>query len=187
MYNKPAKLVVVIGSKLQLTASGTYSDGITPYITATAAWSSTSPGVATVNATGLVTSVHEGTTTIHATQNGVTGSTQLSVVDDVSISISPSSTSVTVNSTQQFTVTVTGASNTSVTWNVNCVVGGNSTAGTISTSGLYTAPASVPSPAVTVTATSLAQSNKFANAAVTITPRVLIGYFPEWGPGGGYH
>src|SRR5260370_39219502 len=79
MYNKPAKLVVVIGSKLQLTASGTYSDGITPYITATAAWSSTRPGVSTVNATGLVTSVHEGTTTIHATQNGVTGSTQLSV------------------------------------------------------------------------------------------------------------
>ena len=75
----PSNPNVVFGSKLQLTATGTYSDGSTPDITATAVWSSTSPGVATVNATGLVTSVHEGTTTIHATQNGVTGSTQLSV------------------------------------------------------------------------------------------------------------
>src|SRR5260370_13007528 len=75
----PSNPSVVFGSKLQLTATGTYSDGSTPDITATAVWSSTSAGVATVNATGLVTSVHEGTTTIHATQNGVTGSTQLSV------------------------------------------------------------------------------------------------------------
>src|SRR5712692_8844280 len=187
----PSNPNVVFGSKLQLTATGTYSDGSTRDFTATAAWSSTSPGVATVNATGLVTSVHEGTTTIQAIQSGVTGSTQLSVVDDVAISISPSSTSLTVNSIQQFTVTVTGASNTSVTWSVNGVVGGNSTLGTISTSGLYTAPASVPNPAaVTVTATSVAQTSRFANAAVTITPapgKVLIGYFPEWGPGGGYY
>src|SRR5713101_2135292 len=187
----PSNPSIVFGSKLQLTATGTYSDGSTRDFTATAAWSSSNLGVATVNATGLVTSVHEGKTTIQATQSGVTGSTQLSVVDDVAISISPSSTSLTVNSIQQFTVTVTGASNTSVTWSVNGVVGGNSTLGTISTSGLYTAPASVPNPAaVTVTATSVAQTSRFANAAVTITPapgKVLIGYFPEWGPGGGYY
>ena len=187
----PSNPSIVFGSKLQLTATGTYSDGSTRDFTATAAWSSSNLGVATVNATGLVTSVHEGTTTIQAIQSGVTGSTQLSVVDDVAISISPSSTSLTVNSIQQFTVTVTGASNTSVTWSVNGVVGGNSTLGTISTSGLYTAPASVPNPAaVTVTATSVAQTSRFANAAVTITPapgKVLIGYFPEWGPGGGYY
>src|SRR5712691_6784321 len=140
----PSNPSVDFGSKLQFTATGTYSDGSTQNLTTSATWSSSNLGVATVNATGLVTSVHEGTTTIQATQSGVTGSTQLSVVDNVAISISPSSTSLTVNSTQQFTVTVTGASNTSVTWSVNGVVGGNSTLGTISTSGLYTAPASVP-------------------------------------------
>jgi len=75
----PSNPSIVFGSKLQFNATGTYSDGSTRDITATAAWSSSSPGIATVNATGLVTSVDEGTTTIQATQNGVTGSTQLSV------------------------------------------------------------------------------------------------------------
>src|SRR5260370_337281 len=76
----PSNPNVVFGSKLQLTATGTYSDGSTRDFTATAAWSSTSPGVATDNATGLVTSVHEGTTTIQAIESGVTVSTQFSVV-----------------------------------------------------------------------------------------------------------
>lgn len=167
----PSNPNVVFGSKLQLTATGIYSDGNTRDFTATAAWNSTNMGAATVNATGLVTSVHEGTTTIQATQSGVTGSTQLTVIDDVSISISPSSTSLTVNSTQQFTVNVTGASDTSVTWSVNGVVGGNNMVGTISNLGLYTAPASVPNPAaVTVTATSVAQPTRSASAILTIAP-----------------
>ena len=42
--------------------------------------------------------------------------------------------------------------------------------GTISASGLYKAPNSVPNPAVvTVTATSAAETSKSASAAVTIT------------------
>ncbi|PYX94040.1 MAG: hypothetical protein DMG67_02630 [Acidobacteria bacterium] len=167
----PSDPNVVFGSKLQLTATGIYSDGGTRDFTGTAAWSSTNTGVATVNATGLVTSVHEGTSTIQATQSGVTGSTQLTVIDDVSVSISPSSTSLSVNGPQQFTVTVTGASDTSVSWSVNGVTSGNSTVGTITTSGLYTAPASVPTPAaVTVTATSVAQPARSASATVTIAP-----------------
>ena len=46
----------------------------------------------------------------------------------------------------QFTATVTGTTNTAVTWSVNGVAGGNSTVGTISTSGAYTAPATAPEP-----------------------------------------
>jgi glucosylceramidase len=167
----PSNPNVAFGSKLQLTATGIYSDGSNRDFTGTAAWSSTNAGVATVNATGLATSVHEGTTTIQATQSGVTGSAQLTVIDDVSISISPVSNSLAVNSPQQFTVTVTGASDTSVSWSVNGVTGGNSTVGTITTSGLYAAPASVPNPAaVTVTATSVAQPTRSASATVTIVP-----------------
>jgi hypothetical protein len=79
----------------------------------------------------------------------------------VGITISPTSAFVAVNGTQQFTVTVTGTSNTAVTW--------TATAGTISVSGLYTAPASVPTPnPVTVTVTSVADSTKSASAQVTI-------------------
>ena len=43
--------------------------------------------------------------------------------------------------TLQLTARVTSLANTAVTWSVNNVVGGNSTYGTISSTGLYTAPA----------------------------------------------
>ena len=87
----------------------------------------------------------------------------------VSISISPTSTSVAINGTMQLNATVTGDNNTTVNWSVGGVAGGNSTLGTVSAAGLYTAPAAVPNPAVVaVTATSVADSSKNATVAVTI-------------------
>jgi uncharacterized protein (DUF1800 family) len=62
----------------------------------------------------------------------------------VTVTISPGYTSIGVNQTLQYTATVTGLMNTSVTWLVSGVVGGNSTLGTITSAGLYTAPATVP-------------------------------------------
>ena len=59
--------------------------------------------------------------------------------------VSPTSASVPVSQTQQFTATVTGSLDTAMTWSVNGVTGGNSTVGTGSTGGLYTAPSTVPS------------------------------------------
>ena len=88
----------------------------------------------------------------------------------VSINVSPSSASVRVKQTRQFTASVQGTANTAVSWKVNGIAGGNSTVGTISSTGLYKAPASVPNPAtVTVSATSVADSAKVAAAAVTVT------------------
>jgi hypothetical protein len=79
---------------------------------------------------------------------------------------------VRIRRTQQFRATVQNAADTRVTWKVNGVAGGNGTVGTVSSSGLYTAPAAVPSPAtVTVTATSVADATKSASVTVTITKR----------------
>jgi len=61
-----------------------------------------------------------------------------------SISVIPKNDSVVVGLTKQYTATVTGLTNTAVTWLAGGVVGGNSTAGTISSTGLYTAPAVLP-------------------------------------------
>ena len=61
-----------------------------------------------------------------------------------SITINPGYTTIGVGGTVQYTATVTGLTNTVVTWEVNGVPAGNSTNGTISTSGLYKAPATVP-------------------------------------------
>ena len=91
----------------------------------------------------------------------------------VAITISPTTASVPAGDTQRFTATVTGTANTAVNWTVNDVVGGVATVGTISPTGLYTAPAAVPSPdAVGVKATSAADSTKSASAQVTITSPV---------------
>jgi hypothetical protein len=92
----------------------------------------------------------------------------------ISISVSPTSATVTAGNNQQFNAIVTGRTNTAVTWSV---VGGTSN-GTISTTGLYFAPTTVPTPAqVTVTATSQADSSKSASATVTIQIGVQV--FPQ--------
>jgi hypothetical protein len=92
------------------------------------------------------------------------------------IQISPTAASVSVFATQPFTATVTGSSNTAVTWQVNGVTGGNQTSGYISSSGVYVAPGGVPTisngsgdsttTTVTITAVSVANS---AAATATVT------------------
>jgi hypothetical protein len=89
----------------------------------------------------------------------------------ISVTVSPGTAALNVAHSQQFTANVTGTTNMAVTWSV---VGGPSN-GAISTTGLYTAPASVPNPAtVTVTATSQADSSKFATAMVTVQSGVQV-------------
>jgi uncharacterized protein (DUF1800 family) len=64
---------------------------------------------------------------------------------------------VRLGSTAQFTASVTNTANTSVTWQVNGVTGGSSAAGTISATGLYTPPTTIPATnPVTITAVSVA-------------------------------
>src|SRR5438094_904013 len=93
----------------------------------------------------------------------------------VSVTISPTSATVGAGGMQQFTATVRKTDKKAVTWQVNGVPGGNATAGTISSAGLYTAPAAVPSPAtVTVTAVSQADATKSASAQVTITAPTAV-------------
>ena len=94
----------------------------------------------------------------------------------VSVTISPSVISMGTLATQSFTATVSGSSNTGVTWQVNGLNGGNSTNGVVSTTilgtaneALYVGPAAVPSPAsVSVTAISQADPTKSATATVTL-------------------
>src|SRR5262249_52389285 len=109
----------------------------------------------------------------------------------ISVTISPVSASVQVGLSQQFTATVSGSTNTGVTWKVAGVAGGNSSVGTISATGLYTAPSAVPSNPVTVTAQSVAAPTSSADAALTITPAIspargkwVTGYYADWQVGG---
>jgi hypothetical protein len=100
-------------------------------------------------------------------------------VQNVTVTVSADSctntSAVTTSSTVQFTAAVTGNSNQNVTWQVNQVDGGNSTVGTISTGGLYTAPANVPNPAtVTVSAVSSAVPSIVGNQKITIVSTPVL-------------
>lgn len=93
----------------------------------------------------------------------------------VTVNIVESSATLEVGQTFQFHGGVDNTSDTTITWTVNGVVGGNSTVGTMSIDGLYTAPMSVPATnPVTVKATSNADNTKFDTATVTINPRFEI-------------
>lgn len=101
------------------------------------------------------------------------GSTGVATI--TAISITPTSNSVGINTQSDFTANVTlsngttastTSASTAVTWEVNCITGGNSSVGTIVSSpsdnqvGIYTAPGVVP-------ATNNGQVSITASAAVT--------------------
>ncbi len=100
----------------------------------------------------------------------------------ISVAVSPQTANVRAGSSATFSATVTGTQNTAVTWYVNDTSGGSSTLGTIDSTGNYTAPAALPSPAsVTVKAVSAADNTKNGTSAVTLmnpTP-ILTGISPS--------
>jgi hypothetical protein len=79
----PTNFTIVSGSALQFTATGTFSDGSSHDVTATATWTSSATSVATVSdavgSKGAASAVATGTTTITATIGAVSGSTTLNV------------------------------------------------------------------------------------------------------------
>jgi len=88
---------------------------------------------------------------------------------NVTVTVLPASATLDAGRTLQFLATVTGASDNSVVWSATC--------GTISSSGLYTAPTS-PATCI-VRATSHANTDKYATASVTVTQPLSVSIFPN--------
>jgi hypothetical protein len=87
----------------------------------------------------------------------------------VTVTVTPSSAQPFPGASVQFKAVVQNASSAAVNWQVNAITGGNATAGTIDSMGLYTAPASLPNPpTVTVTAVLQSDATKSGSASVTI-------------------
>lgn len=123
----------------------------------------------------LVTSVPLGATTgtisVTAPAGSATSATTFVVTGPGSVTVTPTAATVTVMRTVQFQAQEAGTATSNVTWSVNGFPGGDTTVGTISTAGLYTAPAIVPTPStVTVAATHRDDSTDSASAVVTIVP-----------------
>jgi RHS repeat-associated protein len=180
-----ATIYVIVVSISPTTAS--IQTGLTQAFTATVVgnsntavtWSVVEAGGGSVDVSGLytapgsagtyhvmATSVVDSTRSAQAT---VTASSSPVVV----VSVSPTTASIQLSQTQAFTATVTGSSNTAVTWSVVEPGGGS-----VDASGLYTAPGTVG--IYHVKATSLADGTKSAQATVTVSssPVVVVSVSP---------
>ncbi|HTS70939.1 MAG TPA: Ig-like domain-containing protein [Terriglobia bacterium] len=141
----PSTPSVAVSGTVQLTATGTYSNGSTQTLTSSATWTSSNTSDATVQSAGqatpgLAAGVAIGSVTITAAVNGVMGTATLTVTAPVltSVTVSPTSASVQVGATQQFTATAQYNNNTSQ--NVTNLAAWSSSAapGTVTSGGLAT-------------------------------------------------
>jgi hypothetical protein len=161
----PTSTSLIAGDTRQFTATVTNSNDTSVTWTTTAG---------TISPSGLYTApATTGTYTVTAKSVADTTKTASAAVTvtaptPVTISVSPTSSSLTAGGKQQFTATVGGSSDTSVTW--------SATGGTVSTTGLYTAPATTGT--YTVTAKSAADTTKSASAIVTVSVTQLLSVSP---------
>ena len=131
------------------------------------------------------------TVTVKATSSAETFPSGAAIVTitpavvNAQVTVAPLDSVAQAGTSVQYTATVTGPDNNAVTWYVNGVAGGNSTVGAITTSGLYQAPTTLPSPpTVVVTATSQADTSQSASTTLTVTGSNTAPLFVNFGPGG---
>jgi arylsulfate sulfotransferase len=99
---------------------------------------------------------------------GSSSSTSSGGSNPISVSVSPTTATVTSGGTTQFTATVTNdSSNAGVTWSVSS---SSSTPGTVDATGKYTAPSVTKAITASVIATSKTDTTKSATATVTVNP-----------------
>jgi hypothetical protein len=91
---------------------------------------------------------------------------------NINLTVSPSSPSLPVHGTQQFTAVVTGTADTQIDWRLGGpLCSGGQDCGSISDKGFYIAPGAIPNPnSITITAS--ARGDAAGIAHVTITPAV---------------
>ncbi|HWA89174.1 MAG TPA: hypothetical protein VG889_04015 [Rhizomicrobium sp.] len=103
----------------------------------------------------------------------------------VTVTVSPRYAQLVVGGTLQFGATVTGTANRGVVWQVNNATKGIAATGTITAGGLFTAPSSVPKPAIaTITAVSKADRSVTATATVTLLAQAPSGHTYHVATGG---
>jgi len=172
-----------LGTQLPMTATGNYSDGSTQDLTNSAGtiWSTGNTAVATVNGTGLVSSVAVGTTSLTAAVGTVTGSTSVTVTPAAlaSIAVTPANPSVPAGETVMPPFTATGTYTDTTTKDITTLVQWSSSDTTVATisnaAGSQGQATGVAPGTVTITATS--SSNPLVppgNTTLTVTAAVLL-------------
>ncbi len=98
----------------------------------------------------------------------------------IEVTVNPANGSVVLGGQATFMATVTNTTDTAVSWSVNGAPGGNAPLGTITSDGVFTAPADMPSSeTVQVTATSHADSTKSGTTTLAITSDITLALRPN--------
>ena len=121
--------------------------------------------------TGLFFSIGSGLLTVTGcgTAGSPSGSGSASTPPQPAVSVTVTGPATTqVGGTSQFAAAVINTANTAVTWQVNGAAGGGASIGTISASGLYTAPLTLPS-TTSVSITAVSQASPAVSGTVTET------------------
>jgi len=160
----PASSTVRIGAAKQLTATPEDGSG-TPLAGRTITWASNNAGVATVSASGLVTSVGVGAATITATSEGVSGTAAVTVatVPVASVTVSPATVSLVVGAAAQLSATTKDSAGNVLTGRTITWASSNMAVATVSATGVLSG---IAAGSATITATSEGQS---ATATVTVS------------------
>lgn len=136
----PASAVMMTGATQQFTATvgGQANPTITWSVDGVVGGNST---VGTITTAGVYTAPDSsGNHAVGATSSGTPSQSASVQISIFTLSVSPAGAALPPGGTQQFTATLQGISNTAVTWSVDGLSGGNSSVGSINSSGLYTAP-----------------------------------------------
>ena len=170
----PADASIAIGTTQYLLATGILSDSTHQDMTASATWSSSDEGIATIS-NGVATAKGVGVTTITVTLGSISFETTLTVTDAalVSIEVTPTNPDSALGTSQQFTATGTFSDNstqdltTAVTWNSS-----NPATATISNAaGSEGSASSVSVGTTTITAT---LDGVFGSTDLTVTNLTLV-------------
>lgn len=145
----PSSPMIAVAATVQLTAIATMGDSSTQDVTSdpNTVWASSSPGVATVSSTGLVTGVAAGTTTITATYGGATSSGDVVTVTPsgvhlVSIAVTPAYAAIGVGATQALAATGTFSDGSTSDLTSSAAWSSSKGSATVSGSGVVSAHAS---------------------------------------------
>lgn len=134
----------------------------------------------TISGTGTVTITNKLTNAVMST-GSVSSITNWSPMQNIPlppvvVNVTPDTAIVNTSGTATFTASVSNTTNTQILWSV-VEAGG----GTITSSGVYTAPASIgtaTTKAFTVKATSVAEPTKFDTAVITVTTGTVVTLSP---------
>jgi trimeric autotransporter adhesin len=136
----PSPVTIAAGTRQQFAATGIFDDGSTQTLTSVT-WSSSAPGVVTVDSSGLGAGIAGGTGSINATVGSITGSAAITVTGAslVSIAVTPANSIMPIGASKQFVAT--GTFSDSSTQDITASVGwssSNAAVAAINSTGLVT-------------------------------------------------